>query len=123
MDEICSIDRVIGAKVRSARMAEGFELAGLAKELGISEFQLALIERGSNRIEAASMLKLCKLFNMSAQYFFDSWEIPSGSPLPSGKERGGEITSCSRNPLLALPDDCGVSLRFAGDDHETCKVV
>lgn len=85
MPEISCVDRIIGAKVRAKRMAIGFRIAKLAAELGISEFQLVQIERGAKRIKAANMLKLCKLFDVSAQYFFDSWEIADRSARTSSR--------------------------------------
>jgi transcriptional regulator with XRE-family HTH domain len=46
----------------------------------MTEFQVAQIERGAKRIGATKMLQLCRLFDVGAQYFFNSWETPNKTP-------------------------------------------
>ena len=77
MKAISSIDRVIGAKVREKRIALGLNMVALANAIGLSEIQLARIELGSIRIEAKTMLELCKRLHVRPNYFFDGWEIVS----------------------------------------------
>lgn len=70
-----SIDIVIGAKTRAKRLALSLGISDLAEALGISELQLARIEKGATRIKASEMMGMCHIFNISPSYFFDAWEI------------------------------------------------
>ncbi len=75
MKATSSIDRIIGAKVREKRIALGLNVVTLANAIGLSEIQLARIEAGLIRIEAKTMLELCKRLHVRPHYFFDGWEI------------------------------------------------
>ncbi len=66
-----SVDRYVGSKVRSRRMALGISQTKLANALGVSFQQVQKYEKGSNRISASKLLAISQLLERPVSYFFD----------------------------------------------------
>lgn len=56
--------RWLGQKLRVMREASGISQAELGRRLGCSFNRIYLVERGSNALDAAETLELCKLFRI-----------------------------------------------------------
>lgn len=81
------VNKLIGDRIRAARLEAGMSQGDLATELGYeSATAVSLIETGQRALRAENVTKLCQIFPKSADYF-------------TGKEEGD-----------ALPP---VSLKFA----------
>jgi transcriptional regulator with XRE-family HTH domain len=87
------IDRVadakIGAKIRQFRRFIELTQVELAEKMGISYQQLQKIEKGTNRISADMLFKLCDIFVVEADFFRD----PSKTLIKHVQPRLGEEAS------------------------------
>ena len=66
------IDRQVGARVRSARIAAGLSQSRLASELGVTFQQLQKYEKGRNRIAVGTLLLIADALSLSVHRFFDT---------------------------------------------------
>lgn len=62
----------VGGRIRLLRQSEGMITRTLAKKLKVSQQQLSRYERGVNKIDVCLIYRLCILFNVSAEYFFEN---------------------------------------------------
>jgi DNA-binding XRE family transcriptional regulator len=67
------IDCVIGARLLARRERQGFDRASLAAAVGATERGLVDYEKGVDRIDAQTMLKLCRALDVDLSYFFSPW--------------------------------------------------
>ena len=63
------IDFVVGKKIADLRTAKGVSRQELATKLGITHQQLHKNEKGNNRIILSRLLEICKIFDVSIEYF------------------------------------------------------
>ena len=68
------LDKFIGNKIRFFRKQRGWGLKTLAMKLDISIQQLQKYEIGLNKISASTLYDLIKIFNLSVDTFFESFE-------------------------------------------------
>ena len=73
MSEPCSIDRVIGARLKQKCVEKCVKSKKLASMLGITEERLQEFECGQQRIDAQILYKICKVLDLNIQYFFEPW--------------------------------------------------
>jgi len=78
MSEPCSIDRVIGSRLKQKRVEKCVESKKMSLMLGITEDRLREFECGQLRIDAQILYKICKVLDLNIQYFFEPW-IDKGS--------------------------------------------
>ncbi|MBB4305113.1 transcriptional regulator with XRE-family HTH domain [Rhodobium orientis] len=80
-------DRLLGHRIRKARLLRGLTQEELGRIAGVSSQQIQKNERGENRISAERLNRISKQLNMPAGFFFD--ERPEGDKddtfYPSGK--------------------------------------
>lgn len=69
-----NVDRAIGLRLRSRRMAVGKSQTDLAKATGISYQQVQKYETGVNRITPGRLVTFARLLGVSPHYFFDPAE-------------------------------------------------
>jgi transcriptional regulator with XRE-family HTH domain len=74
-----AIDRRLGERVRSRRLALGISQERLAELLGITFQQVQKYEKGANRIAASRLYEIAAALDMSVADFFESVGGPSGS--------------------------------------------
>lgn len=91
---ISEIDRAIGINLRELRQSCGLTQSALAGELGITFQQFQKYEKGENRLPAARLYLLARMFDVPCDYFF--------SGLQNRPETG----------LPALPENPAILLRF-----------
>jgi transcriptional regulator with XRE-family HTH domain len=81
MSEPCSIDRVIGSRLKQKRIEKCVESKTLSFLLGVTEARLLEFECGQQRIDAQILHKICKVLDLPVQYFFEPWiDKKPGSP-------------------------------------------
>lgn len=76
-----SIDKAIGARLRMYRQRANISQTALGKQLGVSFQQVQKYENGSNRVSAATLIKIAKFLNVpiSDLMVFDSPQSASTS--------------------------------------------
>jgi len=94
-------DRLLGNRIRKARLLRGLTQEELGKVAGVSFQQIQKNERGENRISAERLNRISKELNMPAGFFFGE---PDGG--------GGED---SDNDDAFYPS--GETLRLAAEIH------
>jgi transcriptional regulator with XRE-family HTH domain len=60
-----SIDKAIGARLRMYRQRASISQTALGKQLGVSFQQVQKYENGTNRISAATLIKIAKFLNIT----------------------------------------------------------
>jgi len=78
MSEPCSIDRMIGSRLKQKRVEKCVDPKTLSFLLGVTEARLLEFECGQQRIDAQILHKICKVLDLNIQYFFEPW-IDKGS--------------------------------------------
>ena len=91
------IDRHVGARLRELREARGLDLQTLARQLGVSEPSLMVLEEGRERISAELMLKLSRILRARPAEFFAGL---AGRPMEAGNESGSALTEPDQEKRL-----------------------
>ena len=63
-------------KLRALREENGLTQKQVAVVLGTSQTMYARYERGANELPIRHLVKLCRLYNVSADYFLDTEPLP-----------------------------------------------
>ena len=66
------MDRIVGLRLREARVVMGLSCAGLGEKIDITGQQLYKYEIASNRVSAGRLYYLAQHLNKPLSYFFDS---------------------------------------------------
>jgi transcriptional regulator with XRE-family HTH domain len=82
------IDVHVGARIRQRRVALGMSQEKLGGALNLTFQQIQKYERGANRVGASRLYDLCRVFDVTADYFFEGLPnfdaIEAASLLPRG---------------------------------------
>lgn len=70
-DYIEEIDKYIGNKIYSLRLAKGLSRQQLAKVIGVTHQQLQKYEKGNNRISVGRLVLIAKALGKEIRYFYD----------------------------------------------------
>ena len=73
-DYIEEIDKVIGGKIYSLRLAKGLSRQQLSKVIGVTHQQLQKYEKGSNRISVGRLVLISKALDKNISYFYEGIE-------------------------------------------------
>ena len=73
-NHIEQIDKIIGGRVYSLRVAQGLARQQLAKVIGVTHQQLQKYEKGSNRISAGRLVLIAKSLGEEISYFYEGLE-------------------------------------------------
>jgi transcriptional regulator with XRE-family HTH domain len=65
------VDAYIGARMRERRLALNMSQHELGRALGVSFQQIQKYERGRNRVSAARLFDICKVFNVPLSSMFE----------------------------------------------------
>ena len=68
--------RTLQEKIRGMREDNDLTRAQLAAFLGASQTMYARYERGANELPIRHLITLCRLYNISADYFLDTEPDP-----------------------------------------------
>ncbi len=73
-DYIEEIDKFIGGKIYSLRLAKGLSRQQLSKVIGVTHQQLQKYEKGSNRISVGRLVLISKALDKNISYFYEGIE-------------------------------------------------
>ena len=73
-DYIEEIDKFIGNKIYSLRLAKGLSRQQLAKVIGVTHQQLQKYEKGNNRISVGRLVLISKALDKNISYFYEGLE-------------------------------------------------
>ena len=76
-DLIEEIDKVIGGRIYSLRLAKGLSRQQLSKLIGVTHQQLQKYEKGSNRISVGRLVLISKALDKNVSYFYEGVESSS----------------------------------------------
>lgn len=71
--ELSQINLQIGEMIKTFRTAQGLSRQQLAVKIGVTHQQLAKYERGENRVSAARLTLLAKVFGKNLNDFVDTF--------------------------------------------------
>jgi transcriptional regulator with XRE-family HTH domain len=80
-DVIHPIDRLVGQRVRLARLARGFSQTKLASSLGVTFQQLQKYEKGTNRVSASKLFEIARTLQVEIGSFFRDAAYPDTGAL------------------------------------------
>lgn len=81
------IDKFIGYKIYSLRLAKGLSRQQLSKVIGVTHQQLQKYENGSNRVSASRLLLIAKALDRQVPYFYEGFEAGDNSLLETENQR------------------------------------
>ena len=73
-DYIEEIDKFIGGKIYSLRLAKGLSRQQLSKVIGVTHQQLQKYEKGINRISVGRLVLISKALDKNISYFYEGIE-------------------------------------------------
>jgi transcriptional regulator with XRE-family HTH domain len=82
-----SVDRYVGERIYSLRLAYGLSRAQLSKIIGVTHQQVEKYEKGTNRIYASSLLIIAKALSKNISYFVEGLESDDNKPLVTQHQR------------------------------------
>lgn len=71
------IDIQVAKRLRAARIQSGFSQEHAAETLGVTFQQIQKYEKGTNRITAAKLFQLARLYEKPIQWFFEDLDGPN----------------------------------------------
>ena len=88
MEKFCSVDQIVGGRIRLRRIQLHMERTALAAALAIPDSRLRALEAGRERVGAELLYRICRHLTVSAQFFFEHWvdESAKGAE-PSRREK------------------------------------
>jgi transcriptional regulator with XRE-family HTH domain len=88
------IDVHVGARIRQRRTSLGMSQEKLGDALNLTFQQIQKYERGANRVGASRLYDLCRVFDVTADFFFEglpNFEAPQSYAAPSGQWTGAHV--------------------------------
>jgi transcriptional regulator with XRE-family HTH domain len=86
-DYIQEIDKFVGGKIYSLRLAKGLSRQQLAKVVEVTHQQLQKYEKGTNRISVGRLVLIAKALGKSVNYFYEGLEAMSQEPVLTQHQR------------------------------------
>lgn len=86
-NQLDNIDKSIGHKIYSLRLAKGLSRQQLAKAIGVTHQQLQKYEKGSNRVSASKLALIAKALDRRIPYFYEGFESAENIPLETESQR------------------------------------
>lgn len=71
---LAKVDKIIGDKIHSLRLAKGLSRSQLAKVIEVTHQQLQKYEKGVNRISIGRLMLLSKALGKDVRYFLEHLE-------------------------------------------------
>ncbi|MEN9917829.1 MAG: hypothetical protein RL662_265 [Bacteroidota bacterium] len=81
------IDKHIGSKILSLRLALGLSRDQLAKKLDVTQQQLQKYEKGTNRISVSRLVVIAKALSQGVSYFYEGLEAANSEPVVTQHQR------------------------------------
>ncbi len=86
-DYIEEIDKFIGGKIYSLRLAKGLSRQQLSKVIGVTHQQLQKYEKGSNRISVGRLVLIATALDKNIAYFYDGIESANSEEITTHHQR------------------------------------
>lgn len=109
-----SADRVVGRNLRELRLARELTVEQVAEEVGVSEFVLGGVERGTQKAYPALIVSAARFFGVSAARLFDG---PT-SPLPPPPSGDADAYALAERVLASRPETRDVLLKFIEENAD-----
>ena len=84
---IKEVDKSIGNKIYSLRLAKGLSRKQLATSINVTHQQLQKYEKGTNRISIGRLLLISKALNKNISYFYEALETTNNEELVTQHQR------------------------------------
>lgn len=78
-DYISKVDKYIGEKIYSLRLAQGLSRIQLAPFIGVTHQQLQKYEKGINRLSVGRLILLAKALGKDLSYFYEGLDDCNGN--------------------------------------------
>ena len=105
-EETKAIDRHVGMRLRLLRLNHKMSQTELGDKVGVTFQQVQKYERGSNRIGASRLWRLCEIFEAEPNFFFEGLgEEGSGKNNPLAKDTWSEKLLTKQNHKLMMSFD------------------
>lgn len=85
--QLDNIDKSIGHKIYSLRLAKGLSRQQLSKVIGVTHGQLQKYEKGSKRVSASKLALIAKALDWQIPYFYEGFEVADNIPLETENQR------------------------------------
>ena len=82
-----SVDRYVGERIYSLRLAHGLSRTQLSKSIGVTHQQVEKYEKGRNRIYASRLLIIAKALSKNISYFVEGLESDDNKPVVTQHQR------------------------------------
>jgi len=86
-DYIEEIDKFIGNKIYSLRLAKGLSRQQLSKVIGVTHQQLQKYEKGNNRISVGRLVLISKALDKNISYFYEGLETDNNETTVTQHQR------------------------------------
>jgi transcriptional regulator with XRE-family HTH domain len=86
-NQLDNIDKSIGHKIYSLRLAKGLSRQQLSKVIGVTHQQLQKYEKGSNRVSASKLALIAKALDRRIPYFYEGFESAENIPPETESQR------------------------------------
>ena len=110
-----ALDVQIGYRLRMQRIALGFSQEQLAQKLCLTFQQIQKYERGANRVSASRLFELCRVFQVSPDFFFS--DLPQEGTLV--ERETPDIDSISQREIF----DLVAAYRGIGNDRTRRQIL
>ncbi len=96
------VDVHAGARVQQCRVLLGLTQTDLGDAAGLSYQQVQKYERGANRIGASRLYDLCRVLDVSIDYFFEDMppEIAAISPATKRRGKAKKLARYELDPMI-----------------------
>ena len=86
-DYIVEVDKYIGGRIYSLRLAQGFSRQQLSQIIGVTHQQLQKYEKGTNRISVGRLVLIAKALSKDTSYFYEGLEAANSEPVVTQHQR------------------------------------
>jgi transcriptional regulator with XRE-family HTH domain len=103
------IDKYVGARLRMRRLMLGMSQTDVANALGLTFQQVQKYEKGTNRISASRLQRLCEILKVPIPFFFEGAPASIGLPDLDAKVQPPSYV----NDFLATSDGLALVAAYA----------
>lgn len=84
---IAEIDKFVGSKIYSLRLAKGLSRQQLAEVIGVTHQQLQKYEKGYNRISVGRLVLIAKALHTDVTHFYEGIDTMKNEPVLTQHQR------------------------------------
>jgi transcriptional regulator with XRE-family HTH domain len=86
-DYIIEVDKYIGERIFSLRLAQGLSRQQLAQVIGVTHQQLQKYEKGTNRISVGRLVMIAKALSKDVSYFYEGLDTRENEQMVTQHQR------------------------------------